>query len=460
MLRRLWGKSCPHLVCSRLPCVRSREFLQNFLMILGPGGFHRERIAMKQQIKITCWAKLRKVIICLIINMKSAFKWASRVDLTLPLSQHISNRRIVQILVLLLSEVCVCCRIGISSNDILDAEVLFWKTVEHAKVSSWPNRGGDGIHNTVVSKDLIWLSWLSLVSVRVSCPLTRISDFSFCLFTKFLVFFFTWFPQESNISCGINSCVDWQIIASAWVASHQSQCPQATVLRLLISCQPPLSETHARSCFPRILWVVTNRRHWTFHLWQQACSGSLVSGIHSSGWRNPFCCRECCTGTLASYKVQRVYLFFPHRLREDKSVIIKPCLCEFVFRSSMVHLVRVRMKFQLCLIFSNSRIVNSFRHWWRHITSLHCELFFIIFNRLSYLAWHPIRSSENIAHAHLKVENGDRHLRELILGTIYFLSWNFDQYLHFRAPSWVFLVAVFSSSNTKSMLCRENARAS
>ena len=32
-----------------LPCVRSRVLLQRFHMILGPGGFHQERIAMKQQ---------------------------------------------------------------------------------------------------------------------------------------------------------------------------------------------------------------------------------------------------------------------------------------------------------------------------------------------------------------------------------------------------------------------------
>ena len=81
-----------------LPCIRTRELLQNFLMILGPGGFHRERIAMKQHIMITCWAKLRKVIIGVRINMKSAFKWASLIDLTLHLSQHNSNRRLVQIL--------------------------------------------------------------------------------------------------------------------------------------------------------------------------------------------------------------------------------------------------------------------------------------------------------------------------------------------------------------------------
>ena len=42
------------------------------------------------------------MIIVVIINMKSAFIWASRIDLTLHLSQHNGNWRIVQVLVLLL----------------------------------------------------------------------------------------------------------------------------------------------------------------------------------------------------------------------------------------------------------------------------------------------------------------------------------------------------------------------
>ena len=39
--------SSPRLLS--LPCVRSRELLQSFLMILGPDGFTYGRTAMKQQ---------------------------------------------------------------------------------------------------------------------------------------------------------------------------------------------------------------------------------------------------------------------------------------------------------------------------------------------------------------------------------------------------------------------------
>ena len=85
-----------------LPCVRSHELLQSFLIILGPGGFLlHERIAMKQQSRSP---------------VKSAFKWASHINLTLHLSQHNGNRGIVQILVLLLLVNVVCCRIFVEND--------------------------------------------------------------------------------------------------------------------------------------------------------------------------------------------------------------------------------------------------------------------------------------------------------------------------------------------------------
>ena len=75
-----------------LPCVRSRESLQSFLIILGPDGFPHERIAMKQQSRSLAERSWGKLPIVVIINIKSAFKRASRIDLTLHLSQHDSHR--------------------------------------------------------------------------------------------------------------------------------------------------------------------------------------------------------------------------------------------------------------------------------------------------------------------------------------------------------------------------------
>ena len=89
----------------------------------------------------------------------------------------------------------------------------------------------------------------------------------------------------------------------------------------------------------------------------------------------------CCIGKLIRRKAQRLYLF-SHRLWEDRwSTKIKPCLCVNIIRCSTVHLVRVRAEFVQCLILG---LENSSWQWRRHITDLHREPFFIIFNRLSF----------------------------------------------------------------------------
>ena len=65
----------------------------------------------------------------------------------------------------------------------------------------------------------------------ISYSLTRICEWSSRLFAKLhqenrftwtFVLFVIRFPRKSNISCGVNHCVDWHIIALGWVASHQT----------------------------------------------------------------------------------------------------------------------------------------------------------------------------------------------------------------------------------------------
>ena len=76
-----------------------------------------------------------------------------------------------------------------------------------------------------------------------------------------------------------------------------------------------------------------------------------------------------------------VFTHFSHRLWKDRwSTKIKPCLCVNIIRCSTVHLVQVRAEFVQCLILG---LENSSWQWRRHITDLHREPFFIIFNRLS-----------------------------------------------------------------------------
>ena len=68
----------------------------------------------KATAKITCWAKLRKVIVDITVNMKFAY-------------EHFDNSRIVRILVVLFLLKFVCCQVGISSNDISLEVVLLLK---------------------------------------------------------------------------------------------------------------------------------------------------------------------------------------------------------------------------------------------------------------------------------------------------------------------------------------------
>ena len=83
---------------------------------------------------------------------------------------------------------------------------------------------------------------------------------------------------------------------------------------------------------------MTHLRHCTVLCCQLACSGSEVSGIHSSGWRNPNFWRGCYTGTLARWRVQRLCLFFSQIVGKTTAVI-KPFVCILIINSSTVHLV-------------------------------------------------------------------------------------------------------------------------
>ena len=65
------------------------------------------------------------MIIVLVINTTSAFKRAFRIDFTLhPSLNMTATGRLLQVLVRLLLVMSVCCRIGISSNDI-NLEVVY-----------------------------------------------------------------------------------------------------------------------------------------------------------------------------------------------------------------------------------------------------------------------------------------------------------------------------------------------
>ena len=214
---------------------------------------------------------------------------------------------------------------------------------------------------------------------RISCSLSRICHSPFCLLTKFI----------SKIA----ACVFYRLLHliptgdehTVWNQFLRGLTDHCFCLRSI----PPSYCPHATS------FELTHLRHWTFHFWKQVLWSPeftfLVKGTHivEDG------------ATLVRRHVEKfnVCTSFSHRLWEGRSAIIKPCLCELVIRSSTVHPVRVRIKFMQCLIFSNSLNDNSLRQWRRHVTSLHRKPLFVIFDRLSYLVWRRIRSSESIAHA-------------------------------------------------------------
>ena len=66
-----------------------------------------------------------------------------------------------------------------------------------------------------------------------------------------------------------------------------------------------------------------------------------------------------------------------------------------IIRCSTVNLVRVRAEVVQCLIVSNPQIRNSSWQWKKHITYLHREPFFIIFNRLSF--WRQICFNKSVS---------------------------------------------------------------
>ena len=196
------------------------------------------------------------------INGKPVFKWTSLINLTLDFSQHDGTRGVVQISVLLFSEVLTGCWIGISGIDI-DLKVVHLLTdlCEELSNRTWrihrsymmnasytttcPLKAWSGyqvsfpcISKTICCGHKVALGIIVLndqghrfqiAEQFISHSLTRICEWSSRLFAKLhqenrcmwtFPLLVIQFPQKSNISCRVNSCVDWHIIALGWMASH------------------------------------------------------------------------------------------------------------------------------------------------------------------------------------------------------------------------------------------------
>ena len=195
------------------------------------------------------------MIIIVIINAKPVPKWTSLINLTLDFSQYDGNRGVVQISVLVFSKVLTGCWIGISSTDI-DLKVVHllkdlceefsnrtWRIhrsymTNVTYTTTYPLKAWSGYQlyfpcavGTKVPLVMTKVTDSRSLKKRMSYSLTRICEWSSRLFAKrhlenrcmwtflFLVIRFT---QKSNITCRVNSCVDWHIIALGWMASHQT----------------------------------------------------------------------------------------------------------------------------------------------------------------------------------------------------------------------------------------------
>ena len=247
--------------------------------------------------------------------------------LTLHLSHHHGNWRIVQILVLLTFVVLVCCTVGISAMT----SKLKWCTCWSSVLKNCRTRHGAFIarswwrwhtqHRSLWRPDLVttspWclgciLPWAQTCRLCRSHCLRRLMQqlpsqwrvmglsaravlrlllqhsyqivfqkslhVSFCRILHLI-------PTSGQHTLWINSCVDWRSIASAWVASHHATVLKQLLLRLSVSCQPLLSRSHARGCLPNSL---TSDNSGTLNFWP------LVIGLFrfSDLWTSLFRLKE------------------------------------------------------------------------------------------------------------------------------------------------------------------------
>ena len=96
----------------------------------------------------------------------------------------------------------------------------------------------------------------------------------------------------------------------------------------------------------------------------------------------------------------KVWACFPHGLWADTSATVKPCFCVRIFGGGTVQLFRVLSEVLNCPVFSNSRIGNSFRYWWRHVSLFHRESLIVILNWFPCVVRCSVRSSGRLLITH------------------------------------------------------------
>ena len=149
-----------------------------------------------------------------------------------------------------------------------------------------------------------------------------------------------------------------------WVDSTELRCTYDKIQRLF-TCgrrlEDVVTDLHRGRLLPsdlRKIDLVHWESKWYSHNKRLV---HVLSGLRNSLKRM----LHWCVDTSKSSKICACFFF----LREDRSAIINPCLCVSVVIGRTVHLVQVQIKFEKCLIFSNSRIGNSLRKRRRYVPS-------------------------------------------------------------------------------------------
>ena len=194
--------------------------------------------------------------------------------------------------------------------------------------------------------------------------------------------------RRRTLTCGVNFCMDWQVMASGWVASHQA----IVFKQLPCVCRQPVrlwrQDNMSMAVLPKFL---SNDKLSDINCFTLGCR--LIQVLWLPEFALPIEGTQIVEedAALLSWYEEKLDVF-THFLKDcekidDRLKSNHACVVNII-RCSTVNLVQVRAEIVQCLIVSNPQIRSSSWQWKKHITYLHREPFFIIFNRLSF--WRQI----------------------------------------------------------------------
>ena len=247
-------------------------------------------------------------------------------------------------MVLLLSVVFVCCRIGISSNTCWSTVLKNCRTAAGAVIVClwwrWHTQ-----HRNLWRPDLVTSSFFFLPQAQcrpqwhrgwyLQWPVQQTpghykANQLFALANLWLLFLHfnqIWLQRSLHVYfCRLLHLIPTGGEHTLWnrfqrgLTNHcfclsgipPGHSPQATPLRLSVSCPLLPSGSHAHFCSPKFLekWHICNIV-LLFSV-KEVCSGCLVSGIHSSGWGTHVVEKNAALVRWYVTNVQRLYLSFSH----------------------------------------------------------------------------------------------------------------------------------------------------